>query len=116
MALAPGQKFDGSGRIVTTSGAGQVANFINQGYGFLNDGSLAIDTNAPAANPTFVNGIAVNASGAIHGKTATLGTDVFLEGVRVSILGQVCYGTTVAIGFQNGNGIVASNDKIAFTT
>lgn len=116
MSLAPGCKVDASGRIVTTSGAGQVADFINQGIGFLNDGSVAVDTNAPAANPTFVNGIAVNASGALHGKTATLGTDVFLEGIRVSVLGQVCYGTTVPVSFQNGNGVVAANDKIAFTT
>lgn len=82
----------------------------------MNDGSVAVDTNAPAASPTMINGIAVNASGALHGKTATLGTDVFVEGIRVSILGQVCYGTTVPVAFQNGNGIVAANDKIAFTT
>lgn len=115
MALAPGMKFDGSGRIVTTSGAGQVADFINQGAGFMNDGSLAIDTNAPAATPTFINGFAVNASGAMHGKTGTLGTDIFMEGVRISVLGQVVYGTTVAVAFNNGNGYVNTNDKIAFT-
>lgn len=115
MSLAPGCKFDGSGRIVTTSGAAQVADFINQGIGFMNDGSVAVDTNAPAATPTFINGIAVNGSGALHGKTGSLGTDVFLEGVRVSILGQVVYGTTVAVAFNNGNGTVAAADKIAFT-
>ena len=82
----------------------------------MNDGSLAIDTNAPAASPTFINGVAVNASGAIHGKTATLVSDVYMEGVRISALGQVCYGTTVAVTFCNGNGYVATNDKLAFTT
>lgn len=82
----------------------------------MNDGSVAIDTNAPGANPTFINGIAVNASGAMFGKTGALATDVFMEGIRVSILGQIVYGTTAAVAFSNGNGYVATNDKIAFTT
>lgn len=82
----------------------------------MNDGSVAIDTNAPAASPTFVNGVAINGTGAMHGKTGSLGTDVFNEGLRVSVLGQLVYGTTVAIAFCNGNGYVAASDKTAFTT
>lgn len=82
----------------------------------MNDGSLAIDLNAPAGGATIINGIAQNASGAIHGKTAAVGSDVFVAGVRVSAAGAVVYGTTVPVQFTSGNGTVAANDKVAFTT
>ncbi len=99
--LVPGLLFS-LGRVAITAGAGQVPDFINQGVGFMNDGSLAVDTDAPSS-PAFDGGIAVSSAGAVHGTTTTAGTDVYIQGLRVSAVGQLVYEAADPAGYTNGN-------------
>lgn len=100
--IAPGMTIGAGGRVAATIGAATAANFMNQGNGFMTGGNLAIDTDAPAGQ-NFRNGIRLNSSGAIYGTTATAGTDVWVQGVRVSAQGQLVYEAANAASFQNGN-------------
>jgi hypothetical protein len=110
--LAPGAILSATGNLPITAGAGQVPNYINQGVGFMNNGSVAIDTNVPAAAATFNGGIAQSAAGALHGTVAPAGTDGTIAGIRVSALGQVVYEAAAAVLFSSGNGIT-SNGRLA---
>jgi hypothetical protein len=47
--LAPGMQISGQA-VFATVGAGTTPSFINQSIGFMADGSLALDTNAPAGS------------------------------------------------------------------
>jgi hypothetical protein len=78
----------------------------------MNNGSLALDTNAPAATPGFDQGIAQNASGAYHATVTPNATDVWIAGVRVSALGQLVIENAAQTGFSNGNPITA-NGRLA---
>lgn len=108
--IAPGLKIT-SGRVNITAGAGQAPNSINQGFGFMNDGSLAVDTNAPSGG-NFINGLAVSAAGAVFGTTTASGTDVWNSGVRMSATGQLVYELAAAVDASNGNPIT-SNGRFA---
>lgn len=99
--FAPGMKFT-SGRVDTTIGAGTAADFINEGIGFMNNGDLAIDTDAPSGS-NFKGGIRLNSTGAVYGTTSTAGTDVYVEGLRVSSSGQLVYESAAATSYFNGN-------------
>lgn len=99
--LAPGMTIT-SGQIVTTAGAGQVPDFYNQGVGFMNDGSLALDTDTPDGT-TYRNGIRQNADGAFYVTTDTDPSDVWIGGLRVSAIGQLVGEVGVATGYSNGN-------------
>lgn len=101
MAIAPGLTIS-SGRVSITAGAGQVPNFISQGVGFMNNGSLALDTNAVAGNVQD-NGFAMNASGALYGTLSTAGTDDYQAGARRSAAGAVVYVVGAATQYGNGN-------------
>lgn len=104
--LAPGMLFDANGRVITTVGVGLVAQFISQGIGFMNDGSLALDINPAPVPISFCKGIAQNASGACFASgNAPATTDVFVEGIDVSILGQIMTGPANPTSFTNGNPI-----------
>lgn len=107
--IAPGMKFGAGGRIAATIGVGTVADFINQGVGFMNGGNLAIDTGAPAGS---VNdeGIAQNASGAFYGTVTPNATDTWIAGVRVSAAGALIIESADAATFSNGNGITAAGN------
>ena len=108
MSLAPGSTFTGTGQTKVTAGAGQAPNFINNGVGFMNDGSIAINTSTPGATVQYDGGIAQSAAGAFHGTTTPAGTDVYAAGVRVSALGQIVYEVAVATSYSNGNGVTAN--------
>lgn len=108
--LAPGMSF-ASSRVNTTIGSGTAANFINQGIGFMSNGDLAIDTDAPAGT-NFKGGIRLNSTGAIYGTTTAAAGDVWVEGIRVSSLGQVVYEAAAATFFNNGNPFT-SNGRLA---
>lgn len=110
--LAPGSVFS-SGRVDITAGAGQTPDYFNQGVGFMDDGSLAIDTNAPAGS-IFRAGIRQSAAGAFYGTTSVNGTDVWVGGIRVSASGQIVYESAAPTSFQNGNP-VTSNGRFAIT-
>jgi hypothetical protein len=107
--IVPGLTFGAGSRVAATIGAGTTADFINQGVGFMNGGNLAIDTNVPAVG-VYDGGIAQNASGAIHGTTVQAATDVWVQGVRVSALGQLIYESADAATFSSGNPITAAGN------
>jgi hypothetical protein len=109
--LCPGMVFGAGGRIAATIGAGTVADFISQGVGFNTGGNLSLDTNAPGTPVSFTKGIAQNASGAFFAIVSTqLATDVFVEGIRVSALGQIVIESADAAGFTSGNPITAAGN------
>lgn len=99
--LAPGAVFT-SGRVDITAGAAQTPDFISQGVGRMNDGSLAVDTDAPA-DDYWINGVRLSAAGAVYGTTSTAGSDVWVSGIRVSSSGQLVYEAAAVTAFQNGN-------------
>jgi len=104
--LVPGMLFDASGRVITTTSVGQVADFISQGIGMMHDGSVALDS-SPAPIPiSFCKGIAQNASGACFGAGLSPGTFGLpaVEGIPLSPAGQIVIGGGTPIeGFTSGN-------------
>lgn len=101
--------FGAGGRVNATIGAATTADFINEGMGFKTGGNLAIDTNVPATG-VYDGGIAQNGSGAVHGTTVQAATDVWVQGVRVSALGQLVYESADAATFSSGNPITAAGN------
>lgn len=108
--LVPGMVFS-SGRVDITAGAGQTPDYINQGVGFMNDGSLVVDTNAPAGS-IFYGGLRLSATGAVYGTTSANASDVWNSGIRMSATGQLVYEAAAVTAFQNGNPIT-SNGRFA---
>lgn len=108
--LAPGSIFS-SGRVDITAGAAQTPDFFNQGVGFMNDGTLAVDTGVPSGS-NFRAGIRQSAAGAFYGTTTAAGTDNWVGGLRVSNLGQIVYEAAAAATFQNGDP-ATSNGRFA---
>jgi hypothetical protein len=108
--LVPGMVFGAGSRIAATIGLGTVATSILQGFGFIG-ANLAIDTNEPGTPVSFTKGIAQNSSGAAFAIIATqLPTDTFVEGIRVSALGQIVIESADAAGFASGNPITAAGN------
>ncbi len=107
--LANEMTFDAAtGSVNATIGAATAADRQGQGgFGFMNNGDLAIDTDAPAGS-TYVKGIRLNTSGALYGTTATNVTDVWLEGIRISVSGQLVYEIAAATGYTSRNPITAN--------
>lgn len=107
--LCPGMTFTAAGRTNATIGATTVATSQNQGgFGFIG-ANLAIDTDAPAGN-TLVKGFRLNASGALYGTTVQAGTDSWVEGIRVSALGQIVYESANPVSFSSGNPVTAAGN------
>jgi|SRR5882724_6483202 len=107
--LAPGAILSAAGRLPATIGAGTTPDFFCNGVGFKTGGLVAFDTNAPAGS-AFSGGHALNASGAIYATTTQLGTDIYVSGLRTSILGQIVIESANAATFSNGNGITAAGN------
>jgi hypothetical protein len=101
--IFPGAVLKADGTVDITASSGQVADFINEGIGFMNDGSVAIDTGAPAGN-NWKAGFRLNASGAIYGTVTTTGL-LYIEGVRISDLGALVYAVALPQDYVNGNPI-----------
>jgi hypothetical protein len=110
--LVPGVVFT-SGRVDITAGPGQTPDFINQGFGFMNDGSLAVDTDAPSGG-AFYKGFHMSDSGAVFGTTTRAGTDDFHEGIRRTTDGQLVYESAAAVEYSSRNP-VTSNNAFAIT-
>jgi hypothetical protein len=107
--LAPGATLSAAGRLFATIGAGTAPAFFNQGIGFMANGSVAFDTNAPTGN--IVNdGWSVSPAGALYATLVQLGTDIYISGLRTSILGQIVIESNDAVTFNNGNGITAAGN------
>lgn len=107
--ISPGATLRADGTLPVTIGAGQAANFVNEGIGFMNNGSVAIDTNAPSGGLSD-RGYSINSTGALFGTTVVSGTDLFIEGVRVTTLGQVVYVLAIPTQFVNGNPVGAQGE------
>lgn len=104
--LAPGGTFS-SGRLDVTASAGNEPAVFSNGFGWESDGSLTIDTDAPAGS-NFNAGFRTSAAGALYGTTSSNASDVFLQGLRVSADGAVVFESAAASTFDNGNGITAN--------
>jgi hypothetical protein len=68
----------------------------------MNNGSLALDTNAVSGS-TFANGFAISPNGALFGTVTVAGTDDFQAGARRSATGAVVFVVGAATQFGNGN-------------
>lgn len=75
----------------------------------MNNGNLALDTNAPSGT-VGNSGFSQNASGSIFATTVPSATDVYIAGVRVSVLGQLIVESADAATFSNGNPITAGGN------
>lgn len=75
------------------------------------NGNLALDTTVVPVPISFTKGIAQNASGAAFAIVATQqATDTFVEGIRVSALGQIVVESADAAAFASGNPITAAGN------
>lgn len=105
--LAPGATFT-NGKLKVSGGSAKVPDFINQGVGFMNDGSVAIDTDSPTGS-RYRAGIRQNASGAFFATATTSGTDIYIGGIRVSTAGALVYENDgTVLGYSNGNPYTAT--------
>jgi len=107
--IVPGLTFTAAGRTKATIGAGTVPNYISQGFGFNTGDLLSIDTNAPAGT-TYEKGFRISAAGALYGTTVQSASDSWVEGVRVTALGQVVYESANPTNFSSGNPITAAGN------
>ena len=108
--LVPGLLFTGT-QVTVTRGLGTTADVILQGFGFKNDGSLALDTTAvPNPPASITKGVAQNASGAAYSDTVQNATDSWVEGVRVSAAGALIVEVAAAANFSSGNPITANGN------
>ena len=107
--LVPGITFTAASRTNATIGAGTAPNFQNQGFGFMTGGNLAIDTNIPAGS-IFYKGFALSAAGALYGTTVQSASDAWVEGIRVSAIGQIVYESANPSNFASGNPITAAGN------
>jgi hypothetical protein len=101
MAISPSLTISG-GRVSITASPGQAPDFLNEGIGYMNNGSLAIDTNAVAGSNS-INGFAQNSTGALYGTTVTAGSDEYQAGARRSTAGALVYVVGAATQYGNGN-------------
>jgi hypothetical protein len=109
--LAPGATFNATQQVTVTAGAGTIPALINQGIGFMANGSIAIDTDAPAG-ARYDAGILVSPAGALYGTVTPNATDVVVNGLLVTQTGALVYEVAAAALVVNGNGITA-NGRLA---
>lgn len=100
--IAPGCAVEANSSLSITVGAANVPAAIQNGMGFESDGSLCGDTGAPAGS-FYCGGFRMSAAGALYVKDATDSSDIFIQGVRCSTLGQVIYEASAPNNYQNGN-------------
>lgn len=105
--LVPGVVFT-SGRVDITAGAAQTPDFFNQGFGFMNDGSLAVDTDAPSGS-VYVKGFRMSSNGALYGTTSRNADDVYAEGIRRATSGAIVYESAAATGYSSRNPVTSNN-------
>lgn len=105
--LALGMTINSNGRVTATIGAATDPDFFNEGVGFMSNGELAIDTDAPSGS-IYREGIRQSALGAFYGTTSTAGTDVWIGGLRVSVDGVLVYELANGTQYVNGNPLTAN--------
>jgi len=107
--LVPGLVFS-AGRVLVTKGAGTVPDFFNQGFGFMNDGSLAIDTDT-AAGSFYTSGFRQSAAGALYGTQTEPGASTFNCGLALRNASGRALKFSLAssiVGYANGNPVTAA--------
>lgn len=105
--LAPGMTVNASGRISVTMGAGTVPAFFNEGWGFMANGSLALDTDAPTGD-VWQRGFRKSPAGALYANTVTAGSDVYIDGLRVSTGGRLRVEAANGASYVNGTPLTAA--------
>lgn len=102
--IAPGMTIVNN-RVLATIATGIVPDFFNNGVGFMNNGSVAIDDAVPAGDFYFA-GYRRNASGAFYGVDFLIDNFVgtYQQGIPLSATGQIIYNLLVdADVYVNGN-------------
>lgn len=90
---------------VTAEVAGVITH-INGGFAFTANSEIVLNT---ADDPeVFIKGIGCRNTGAVCGTTTTAGTDVFIEGVRVSAAGKLVYENAASTHTTSGNPCTAT--------
>jgi hypothetical protein len=106
--LVPGVIFVTDAVDITT-GPGITPDFINQGFGFMNSGALAVDVSAPSGN-FFVKGFRMNASGAVFGVLAPATVAAYIEGIPITSEGQLIFDVAATVTFSSRNPITAAGN------
>lgn len=109
--IVPGCTYNSVGRVDITSGPGTVPNRFHGGFGFMTDGSLAMDTDAAAGN-FYTNGFRQSAAGAIY-HFAGVGTVNSNGGYRMSATDQLCTSTASPDTTNSLDGFVATSGRLA---
>lgn len=102
--LAPGMTIN-SDRVLATIATDIVPDFFNNGVGFMNNGSIAVDDAVPAGDFYFA-GYRRNASGAFYGVDFLIDNApaCYQQGIPLSVTGQIIYNLLVAHDvYVNGN-------------
>jgi len=107
--LVPGLQFVAGDRTFAAIGAAPAVSFISGGFGWFSPQAICIDTDAPAGS-TFCKGFRLNASGAVYGTTVQAADDQWVEGIRVSAIGQIVYESADAANFASGNPVTAAGN------
>lgn len=107
--IVPGIRNTAGGLDITV-GAGIVPDFINQGFGFMNSGALAVDSNPPVGN-VYVKGFRMSPAGAVYGLTVP-DFGAYLEGIFRNNDGRLVYDPVSPIFYTSGNPITV-NDLLA---
>jgi hypothetical protein len=89
--LAPGMTISGD-KVLATIAPDIVPDFFNNGVGFMNNGSVAIDDAVPAGDFYFA-GYRRNGSGAFYGVDFLIDNFVgnYNQGIPLSVSGQIIY-------------------------
>lgn len=112
--LAPGMSINATNQVRVNRALGNTSDFINQGFGFKNNGDLCIDENAPVGS-FFTNGFRVNSTGCVYAVVGTDPSDNWHSGLRRSTAGQLVIENAVGTSFVNGNPLT-SNGIFAVNT
>lgn len=108
--LVPGMVYNVAGSVTVTTGAAITPDFINQGFGFMNNGSLALDLDPPVGD-FYVKGFRVSAAGAIYALQIP-STGGFHEGIYRNEDGRLVYDVANPVTFTSRNPI-SVNDLFA---
>jgi hypothetical protein len=108
--LVPGVLFDATGFVDVAAGA--TPDFINQGFGFLNNGALVIDTGAPSGS-NYVKGFRTNTDGAVYATLAPATIVGYIEGIPMTADGQIVFEAAAAAVFSSRNPITADGNFAA---
>lgn len=106
--LVPGLRFSASGRIIIELGLDAIPAFYNQGVGFQADGSLLLDLEVPTGDH-YRAGIRQSPRGVFYTTIIPSAEDTYIQGIRISPLGQIVHGLLDPLFYFNGNPFAVDN-------